>query len=199
MTTKSLAQHHGEARRGASTPEYEAWRGMKQRCRDTRPNMARYYRDKGITVCDEWVNDYLAFLAHIGRMPSRGFTLDRIDNARGYEPGNVRWVTKSEQHRNQSSNRLVTFNGVTQCRGDWAKDLGISHDTLRSRLDRLGWPVEKALTAPALSSHESAVARTQCLRGHELTEANTYYYAPTNVRQCRTCNAERERRRVRNR
>lgn len=59
------------------------------------------YGGRGIRVCDEWRDDYQAFLAHVGRRPSPNHSLDRIDNDGNYEPGNVRWTTKTEQQWNR--------------------------------------------------------------------------------------------------
>lgn len=91
---------HGEAT-GKRPPEYRAWHAIIQRC--TNPNFIgwRYYGGRGIRVCEEWRNDYLAFLNHIGRRPSPLHSVDRIDNDGHYELGNVRWATKSEQAFNR--------------------------------------------------------------------------------------------------
>jgi hypothetical protein len=78
-----------------------AWRGAKQRCFN--PNLAEYknYGARGITMASRWVQDFDAFVAHVG-YPIRGeVSLDRIDNDRGYVPGNVRWATFVEQQRNR--------------------------------------------------------------------------------------------------
>lgn len=48
-----------------------------------------------------WRNNFPAFLAHVGRRPAPDLTLDRIDNDGHYEPGNVRWATKSQQAFNR--------------------------------------------------------------------------------------------------
>lgn len=85
---------------GKGTPEYVAWNAMVQRCtRESHPAW-RNYGGRGITVCAEWRHDFAAFLAHIGPKPAPNLSLDRIDNDRGYEPGNVRWATTSQQHKN---------------------------------------------------------------------------------------------------
>lgn len=80
------------------TPEYNAWYNMIQRCDD--PTHLAYpdYGGRGITVCPEW-RDVSRFVADMGRRPT-GLSLDRVDNERGYEPGNCRWSTRREQATN---------------------------------------------------------------------------------------------------
>lgn len=74
---------------------------MRARC--YRPTYEHYkdYGGRGITVCDQWRDSFVTFYAHIGQKPSSKMSLDRIDNNGNYEPGNVRWATKSQQRRNQ--------------------------------------------------------------------------------------------------
>lgn len=74
----------------SGTPEYAAWRNMISRCSPT----YRQYKDwggRGITMCDEWRQSFIAFFEHIGPRPSPEYTVDRINNDGNYEPGNVRW------------------------------------------------------------------------------------------------------------
>lgn len=104
-TTSARRLAHGHTHKHgvhAASSEYTAWQGMKQRCLNPGSAAdARNYRDRGITVCREWADSFETFLRHVGRKPSPELTLDRIDNDRGYEPGNVRWASRSEQARNQ--------------------------------------------------------------------------------------------------
>jgi len=74
---------------------------MQQRCLDSDPNGKnhRYYRARGITVCEHW-KSFENFLADMGHRPP-GRTLDRIDGNLGYQPGNCRWATTKEQHDNR--------------------------------------------------------------------------------------------------
>lgn len=90
---------HGESL--AKSPEYEAWRAMKRRCEPTNLRAFPYYAGRGIAVCDHWVSSFETFLADVGRRPGPDFSLDRIDNDKGYEPSNVRWATWSQQMRNR--------------------------------------------------------------------------------------------------
>jgi hypothetical protein len=89
---------HGQSR----TPEYRAWMSMHDRCkRETHPAYANY-GGRGITVCEEW-SSFVPFFEEIGPRPGDTYSVDRIDNERGYEPGNVRWATKREQVLNRRS------------------------------------------------------------------------------------------------
>ena len=84
-------------------PLYQTWKSMKARC--YYPGHISYYRygARGITVCDEWLNDFWMFVYHIGPKPSSGHSLDRIDNDYIYCPENVRWATNKEQADNRSN------------------------------------------------------------------------------------------------
>lgn len=86
--------------------EYYALHGAIQRCHCVTHFNYPTYGGRGLTVCDDWRKrgGFDAFLEHIGPKPSPDLTLDRIDNDRGYHPGNVRWVTMAEQAANRRSN-----------------------------------------------------------------------------------------------
>jgi hypothetical protein len=87
--------------RRSGTAEYAAWRHMIRRCFN--PNDAGYsnYGGRGISVCEEWLEDYETFLRDVGPRPHSRFSLDRIDNDRGYSPDNVRWADRVTQSRNR--------------------------------------------------------------------------------------------------
>lgn len=105
---------HGMSRHADRAPEWKAWMAMRQRCLKPKHKQFRDYGARGITVCDEWIDDFQAFFDHIGLRPSPRHSIDRIDNDRGYEPGNVRWATKKEQQRNRRTNVIVTAFGRTE-------------------------------------------------------------------------------------
>lgn len=88
---------HGKSK----TTEYRTWQAMKTRCHNPRSKWFPYWGGRGIKVCEEWRNSFEAFLAHIGPKPHKRLSIDRIDNERDYEPGNVRWATAHQQMKNR--------------------------------------------------------------------------------------------------
>lgn len=106
-------RRHGNAtsaKFGGKTPEYNTWISMVNRCHN--PNASGYYKygGRGITVCDRWRWDVQAFIDDVGKRPP-GTSIDRIDNSSGYEPGNVRWATPSQQALNRRGGWLFDIDG----------------------------------------------------------------------------------------
>jgi hypothetical protein len=134
---------HGESR----SPEYRAWQMARLRCTDPENAAWPDYGGRGITICDRWLNDVAAFIADMGRKPSPKHELDRIDNAKGYEPGNCRWATRTANSRNRRSNRMITLEGETRSLAEWCEIKGSSRDTIRKRLES-GWTPEAAFATP---------------------------------------------------
>lgn len=93
---------HGEA---GKSPEYNTWQNIKNRTTRQSNKDYKYYGGIGITMCDEWFNDYALFLKDMGRRPlhvnsKREYSIDRIDNTKGYCKENCRWSTQIEQCNN---------------------------------------------------------------------------------------------------
>lgn len=82
-------------------PEYNSWLAMRHRCRNPKVTAFKNYGGRGITVCDRWHDSFADFLADMGKRPTLGHTLDRIDNDGNYEPGNCRWATWDVQSKNR--------------------------------------------------------------------------------------------------
>jgi hypothetical protein len=99
-------------------------------------------------MCQEWLNDFSAFLDHIGYRPSSEHTLDRYPNKSGnYEPDNVRWATRIEQQRNLSTNLMITVLGETMCLAAAVEKYRRPYLVVFKRLQR-GWTPEEALELP---------------------------------------------------
>lgn len=83
-------------------PEFQTWKRMIARCKpDSR--FSKWYGS--VVVCEKWRASFDSFLADVGQMPSPLHSLDRIDPAGNYEPGNVRWADKATQSRNTKTPR----------------------------------------------------------------------------------------------
>lgn len=138
---------HGAAKKGRLTQEYIAWTAMKGRCRYKSHISYSRYGGRGVTVCKEWVDDFEAFLTHIGPAPGPEYSLDRIDSERDYEPGNVRWATQYEQQRNRRDNIWVTIDDQSMILKDWARELGVDYKLASARIIS-GWDPVRALLKP---------------------------------------------------
>ncbi len=145
--TANILHGEGSRRRGTITPEFKVWTGIKRRCLDPTCKSFKDYGARGITLCQEWLTNYSTFVEHVGRRPSPTHTIERIDNERGYEPGNVRWATRAEQNSNTRANRFLEFNGKRQTLSQWSRETGLSHPVIIRRLQR-GWSLERSLTQP---------------------------------------------------
>ena len=96
---------------------YRSWSDVVGRCHRQSHDSYSKYGGRGITVQTSWRHSPASFYAYVSKLPnfSSKYSIDRIDNTKGYEEGNLRWATNSEQCRNQSKqdNNTSGKNGVT--------------------------------------------------------------------------------------
>lgn len=138
------AKTHGKSKR----PEFRVWYGIIQRCTKSSNTAFKTYGARGISVCERWLK-FENFLTDVGPRPSLLHSIDRFPNKAGnYEPGNVRWATRTEQSANRRNTINLEFRGRTQSMAAWAKEYGLRNATLYERIVTLGWSVERAITQP---------------------------------------------------
>lgn len=140
---RELNRSHGESR----SPLHKTWTVMWERTR-TRL-LGQHYARPILPVAPEWrqyevFRDYV--LEHLGERP-KGYSLDRIDNDRGYEPGNIRWASPRGQARNRSTNHVIEIDGVSRCIAEWAEHAGIHPMVIHARRRR-GWSDRDAVLRP---------------------------------------------------
>lgn len=126
-------------------PEYRVWKAMKTRCLN--PNATNYkdYGARGVTIFPPWRDSFPTFFQAVGARPSKEHTLERQDNNKGYEPGNVVWATQEAQNFNKRRHRLVQMDGMQLPLAMAAKVLGLTSGALKQRIKR-GMDEDKALT-----------------------------------------------------
>jgi hypothetical protein len=141
--TKSCGCLHRRAGGMSGTRVYNTWRGMMDRCYNSKNKRFDRYGGRGIIVADEW-HDFFAFYKDMGERPENT-TLDRIDNNGAYCKTNCRWATHKQQNRNRSGNRKFVVNGEELCVTDLAEKYGVKSRTLFERIHGRKMSIEEAI------------------------------------------------------
>ena len=145
---KNIENHRNSGHGMSRTRINECWRNINRRC--YKKNNARYinYGARGITVCDEWKNDFMSFYNWaMTNGYSDDLTIDRINNDGNYEPSNCRWATKKQQNNNTTRNIYISYKNETKTLAEWAEFFGLTYSTLKHRIER-NWAIEKAFVTP---------------------------------------------------
>lgn len=154
ITTSNLLNGHNKScgclhgRNMIRTKErlYSIYKCMKTRCFYNSHKSYSNYGGRGITICKEWLDDFMNFYNWaIDNGYDDNLTIDRIDTNGNYEPSNCRWVTMKEQERNRRNTIWIYYNGQTKPLAQWAEDYNIKYATLKQRIFRNKWSIEKAL------------------------------------------------------
>lgn len=129
-----------------NTRLFRIWSNMKSRCYNSNFPDYKNYGMRGISICDEWINDFMSFHTWaIDNGYKENLTIDRIDVNGDYCPKNCRWVTLYQQSINKRTNHFVVLNGVRKTLQEWCDEFGINRKTVCDRLRR-GWDIQTALT-----------------------------------------------------
>ena len=135
---------------------YNTWCNMKRRCNNSSSQEYKYYGAKGIQICDDWNNNFISFM---NWAYSNGYndnlTIERIDYNKDYCPDNCKWIPFSEQAKNKSTNRLITYKGKTQILIDWCKELNLDYAFIEKRISVNGYTFEQAINIPKFHRKDS--------------------------------------------
>lgn len=132
---------------------YGVWKELKKRCYNPSDKYYKDYGGRGITVCQEWKNNFQAFYdwamanGYDENAPKWLCTIERINTNGNYEPNNCKFATIKEQANNRRSNHLLTYNEKTYTLTEWSEITGIKRKTIEYRL-KSNWSIEKALYTP---------------------------------------------------
>lgn len=156
--TKRLLKHSE-----SNTRLYKVWKGIKRRCYNANDSQYKNYGGRGIKMCQEWKDNYIAFRdfmlskGYDETLPFRAQTIERIDVNGDYEPCNCKLVTMKEQNINKRCNHKVTYKGVTKTLTEFADELGLDAENLYNRINNYGYSVEEAIEKPVRKcSHKNA-------------------------------------------
>lgn len=137
---------NGEYVGGRRSPEMTAFVSARNRCEN--PNESKYYNYGGRGI-EFRFDSFEEFLAEVGRRPSPDHSLDRINNDRHYEIGNVRWATTLQQARNKRTNKIIQVGEASHCVSEWLEISGISSSCVLYRR-RQGWCDGCAVSLPPI-------------------------------------------------
>jgi hypothetical protein len=127
---------------------FSIWKGIIERVYNENSISYKYYGKRGITMCDDWKNDFFAFKNWaVNNGYQENLTIDRIDVNGNYEPINCKWSTAKDQANNRTNTVLLTYNNLSLTINEWSEKMNLNPNTIRSRMDK-EWTVEEVLTTP---------------------------------------------------
>ncbi len=140
-----MSKTHGQSWGENKTPEYKTWTAIIERCHNQRSKHFKKYGARGLTVCERWRDSFVDFFSDMGRRPSSDYSIERVNNERGYEPGNCKWATRIEQANNKRCTVFVIVNGENLPLAEACRRLGIPRGTIYSRVFGRGMTYQEAL------------------------------------------------------
>jgi hypothetical protein len=117
---------------------------MLDRCYNQKDPDFHSYGNRGIRVCERW-HEIRNFISDMAPSHQPGLTLERANNALGYSPENCVWATRIEQGRNKRNNHLIAYQGRNICLAEACAIAGLPYNRVNDRLNKLGWPIPRAL------------------------------------------------------
>lgn len=157
-TTKSCGCLKFESRNSThgltKTRLYRIWSKMKDRCLNKNNPAYKWYGERGICICQEWLDDFVNFYNwSMSNGYKEGLSIDRIDVNGNYEPSNCRWIPLKEQPLNTRTTKFLTYKGETKTVSEWCEITGIKKTTILNRI-RLGFTAEECIEIPIHTKRE---------------------------------------------
>lgn len=140
-----LAKTNAIKHNASSTKEYITWSNIKARCTNHNSNGYKNYGKRGITVCKKWINSFENFYKDMGNCPE-GFSIERVENNKGYFKENCIWASSKTQAMNRRSNFIVKYKEIEKPLKQWCEDLELDYAKVFARIRKLNWTIEKALS-----------------------------------------------------
>ena len=124
---------HGKSK----TKIYKEWCLMKARCCQENRENYQHYGGRGISVCEEWNNDFVVFYHWaINNGYDKNLEIDRINNDEGYSPINCKWSTRKEQMRNRRNTVFLENNGIKKPLAQWCEEKNIRYKLAHARMKK---------------------------------------------------------------
>ena len=116
---------------------YSTWSNMKTRCYNPKVAGFKNYGGRGITICDDWKDDFVSFYNWAMRTGyNDNLTIERVDVDGNYEPENCMWIGADEQSKNRRGNVYIELNGKTDTLKGWCDKLSLPYKIVHQRMIR---------------------------------------------------------------
>lgn len=135
---------------GRNTKIYQIWCGMKTRCFNEKDSAYKYYGGRGVTICEEWKNNFELFYNwSLQNGYEDGLSIERKNVNENYCPENCCWIAKEEQARNKTNTLYIEINGEKKRLKEWCKIYNVNYKTVYQKIFKYGKEPIKALTEKA--------------------------------------------------
>jgi hypothetical protein len=137
---------------------YGSYKKMISRCYNQKDANYKNYGRRGVSVCDEWRNDYQKFLDWSlvnGWEPGLEIDKDIKGNGLLYSPSTCRWVTSLENMSCTSRTVNYDYNGENINLPEISRITGVKLTTLAGRVKNMGLSIEEAVSRPVDHPHRT--------------------------------------------
>lgn len=138
---------------------HRVWNLMKNRCYNPKDKNYNLYGGNGVTVCEEWKDDFKVFYDWaVANGWKNGLQLDKDSisskiEVKTYSPSTCCFVTRSVNNRHKVDNRIVEYNGFSATAIEWSERLGMKYETFIWRLNNFKGDKARIFTTPVKKMH----------------------------------------------